>query len=129
MTWLAPFRTRQLERPSASPFAAATRSSSSWSPWARRAEEQDLAARFQPSHIPGLFLIGFRASGKSTLGPLLAKRLSRQFLDTDELLEQSLGCTIAECFARFGEHFFRDRESCCLQDVARRIAAGEELVV
>jgi shikimate kinase len=63
-----------------------------------------------------LFLIGYRCTGKSTVGRLLAGRLGRPFLDTDDLVEARAGCSIAELFARSGEAAFRDLEEAALAD-------------
>lgn len=57
-------------------------------------------------------LIGFQASGKTTLGKQLAEYLQCTFIDTDQLIEQfhpSLSCR--EIFQRFGAAHFRDLES------------------
>lgn len=49
-------------------------------------------------------------SGKSTVGPLVARRLGWAFLDVDNVIEAEAGATIAEIFARHGEAAFRERE-------------------
>jgi shikimate kinase len=73
----------------------------------------------RPSKLPPLiFLIGFRGSGKSTVGRLLADRLGWTFLDADVELERRAGRTIAELFAAEGEAGFRDRESALLGELA-----------
>ncbi len=64
-------------------------------------------------------LIGFRASGKSTLGPLVARALGWRFVDMDELLSTSLGCSIAAWVERVGWKGFRERESQILLDLSR----------
>lgn len=56
---------------------------------------------------PNLVLCGFMASGKSTLGRLLAAEASMQFLDTDAWIEYWAGRTVARVFADFGEPYFR----------------------
>lgn len=43
-----------------------------------------------------IYLLGFRATGKSTIGPLLAKRLKWKFVEMDRELEKSAGKTIPE---------------------------------
>jgi len=58
-----------------------------------------------------LFLTGYRGSGKSTIGKLVAGHLSFAFVDTDVEIELQSGNTIAEIFARSGEAAFRDLES------------------
>ncbi|GIX00495.1 MAG: shikimate kinase [Pirellulaceae bacterium] len=55
-------------------------------------------------------MIGFRGCGKSTIGRALADRLGRDFVDTDDLIEQEAGKSISEIFRVEGERGFRDRE-------------------
>ena len=64
-------------------------------------------------------------SGKSTVGPLLARRLGWSFIDVDDVIEAEAGCTIAELFVRHGEADFRDRECA----VIARLAVGDRLVL
>jgi shikimate kinase len=56
---------------------------------------------------PNLVLCGFMASGKTTLGRLLAAEAAMQFLDTDAWIEYWAGRTVARVFADFGEPYFR----------------------
>ena len=65
------------------------------------------------------------ASGKSTVGPVLAKQLDRPFLDLDRLIEEKAGCTIGELFESRGEESFRRRES----EILREAAEGEPAVI
>lgn len=58
-----------------------------------------------------VFLAGFMAAGKTTIGRLLAARLNLPFTDLDEWIESRLGRTIAEIFAQDGEAKFRQLES------------------
>ena len=64
-------------------------------------------------------------SGKSTVGRSLARRLALPFHDSDHLIEQRLGCSIREYFAREGEDAFRDVE----EQVLRALAQGPSAVV
>lgn len=57
-----------------------------------------------------IILTGFMGSGKTVTGRLLARRLGRQFLDTDDLVEEKTGLPIPLLFERFGEAWFRERE-------------------
>ncbi|HJZ57632.1 MAG TPA: shikimate kinase [Gemmataceae bacterium] len=68
---------------------------------------------------PLLFLIGYRGTGKTTVGPLLARRLGWTFLDADERTEATAGMSIADIFAAEGEPGFRDRESATLAELCR----------
>lgn len=70
-----------------------------------------------------LYLIGYRGSGKTTAGQVLAGRLGRAFLDADAVLEADAGMTIARIFAAEGEPGFRDRETATLRKLAARPAA------
>jgi shikimate kinase len=54
-----------------------------------------------------IFLIGFMGSGKSTIGKLLAQDLKYTFIDLDTYIESRHHNTIAELFAKHGEHGFR----------------------
>jgi len=65
-----------------------------------------------------IVLTGFMGSGKSTVGPRLARRLGWRFLDVDDELEAEAGTTIAEQFARHGEAAFRERERAAIARLA-----------
>ncbi|MCL1979777.1 MAG: shikimate kinase [Proteobacteria bacterium] len=65
-----------------------------------------------------LILTGFRATGKTSVGRIIAARLHWIFIDTDELACQRLGAPIAEIVARHGWPFFRTAESQLLQELA-----------
>jgi shikimate kinase len=58
----------------------------------------------------GLALIGYRGSGKSTVGKLIAERLNRPFVDSDREIEARSGRSIAAIFAAEGEASFRNLE-------------------
>ena len=67
-------------------------------------------------------------SGKSTIGNIIAKRLHREFQDSDHFIEKRTGVDIARIFDIEGEHGFRDRESSALSELLstnnRVIATG-----
>jgi len=65
-------------------------------------------------------LIGLPGSGKTTVGRQLARRLSLPFLDTDQVIEQRLGCSIREYFKREGEERFRDFEESVLEELTEK---------
>ncbi len=58
-----------------------------------------------------VYLIGMMGSGKTTVGQLLAQKLSYRFFDTDVLLENVAQKPIPEIFATEGEAYFRDLET------------------
>jgi len=52
-------------------------------------------------------LVGFRGTGKTAVGRILADRLKVPFYDTDALIERRTGMSIPEIFRRYGEVEFR----------------------
>lgn len=56
-------------------------------------------------------LIGFMGSGKSVVGKALAERLGFDFVDSDALVEQAAGKSVAKIFDESGERVFRELES------------------
>lgn len=65
-----------------------------------------------------VFLVGARASGKTTVGKLLAERRGAKFIDTDHLLCESCGMTVEEVVKREGWEGFRARERRALIEAA-----------
>lgn len=75
--------------------------------------------------VPGtVWLVGMMGAGKSTVGPALAGRLGRRFVDLDTEIERMAGISIVEIFRRETEAGFRRRER---QAIARW--AGRQVVV
>jgi shikimate kinase len=70
-------------------------------------------------------LTGFMGSGKSTVGPLVARQLGWKFVDADDVIAADAGVTIPEIFARDGETAFRERERATIA----RLAGQDELVL
>ena len=70
-----------------------------------------------------VFLTGFMGTGKTAVGRELARRLGRRFVDLDEEIERSAGCSVRDIFARSGEAEFRARERESLERVCRLDAA------
>lgn len=75
--------------------------------------------------VSNLFLVGMPGSGKSTVGRQLSRRLRLPFFDSDHVIEERLGCSIRDYFAREGEDAFRDLE----EQVIAELAAGSGAVV
>jgi len=63
-----------------------------------------------------VYLVGFMAAGKTSVGRALARRLDWKFLDIDELIERQEHMTVAEIFARHGEPYFRAAERAVVND-------------
>ena len=70
-------------------------------------------------------LIGYRGSGKSAVGKMMAHQLGLVFVDSDEEIENRAGRTIAEIFAEDGETGFRRRE----REVIAELSGHDELVL
>lgn len=75
--------------------------------------------------MKNIVLTGFMGTGKTTVGRLLAARTGRAFVDTDELIEQRAGKSIAAIFAGDGAHHFRQLE----REVAAELAPLGGLVI
>ncbi len=72
-----------------------------------------------------IILTGFMATGKTTVGKLLARRLGYRFIDTDTLIEEQTGQTVREIFASQGEPAFRALEA----DLVTQLADEKRLVI
>jgi shikimate kinase len=66
--------------------------------------------------------VGLPGSGKSTIGRQLARRLDVKFIDSDQVIEQRIGCSIREFFEREGESSFRDLEADVIDELTQRSA-------
>ena len=66
-----------------------------------------------------VYLIGFMGAGKSTIAPILAKHLNREWIDTDDLIEEKEGLSIPEIFEYYGEERFRELEREVIKEVSK----------
>lgn len=78
---------------------------------------------------PGIYLVGFMGSGKSTVGRALARHLGWRFADLDDDIESRERLTIPEIFDQRGEEEFRRVESEALAFRVRDIARGIPWVI
>lgn len=69
--------------------------------------------------MKGIALVGMPGSGKSSVGVSLARRMQLAFRDSDQVLEQRLGCSIRDYFQQRGEAAFRDAEEQALDELTR----------
>lgn len=75
-----------------------------------------------------VYLIGFMASGKSTVGKELAARLGYEFYDLDTVIEQAEAMSIPHIFA-LGETVFREKERQILQQTTEKSAENSVIAV
>ncbi len=78
---------------------------------------------------PGIYVVGFMGSGKSTVGQLLADHLKWPFVDLDTEIERRCGQSITEIFEHDGEAVFRDQEHQALLEQVRLVREGKPRVV
>lgn len=72
-----------------------------------------------------IVLIGFMGSGKTSAGRILAERLNYRFIDTDQLIEQQNGITVANIFEHKGEDFFRQQET----DLLKQLSSTDNTII
>ncbi len=86
-----------------------------------------------PSELANIYLIGYRCSGKSTVGRALADHLELDFCDTDELIAAGEQKPITEIVAGRGWPHFRELEKQCLLRLAQKknkvVATGGGIVL
>ena len=78
---------------------------------------------------PGIYVVGFMGSGKSTIGRLLAHRLGWSFFDTDDEIEAAERTSISEIFEKRGEPEFRRIETEIVRQHALWIEHGRPAVL
>lgn len=72
-----------------------------------------------------IYLIGYRCTGKSSVGHRLAEKLGCKFVDADRLVERQAGMPVSDIVARFGWPDFRKRE----KEVIAELSWSNQLVV
>ena len=73
-----------------------------------------------------IILVGMPASGKSTIGTILAEKLpDYTLIDTDSLIEKTTGMKISEIFERFSEDYFRKLE----YDTIKLVCNGKRKII
>ena len=65
------------------------------------------------------FLIGYKSSGKTTMGKALAKRMGLKFIDLDEVIERREGKTVPQLYTALGDSEFRVKEWEALLEVVK----------
>ncbi len=86
----------------------------------------DELLRFDGSDSGVIALVGLRGAGKSTVGPLLAKRRGVPFIEMDALVQKACGLPIDQIFELHGERYYRRVER---ETLSRILGSGRPAVV
>lgn len=78
---------------------------------------------------PGIYIVGFMGSGKTTIGRMLAEEIGWRFVDLDDDIEHSQKQSISDLFASVGEEEFRRIEFEAIQHRIRSICRGVPTVL
>ncbi len=84
-------------------------------------DPKTIKAAWQSLHrrMENIILIGMPGCGKSTVGAALAAATGRQFVDTDQRIQEKLGCSIPEIINTKGQAYFRQLETEILREVGK----------
>lgn len=89
---------------------------------------EELKSRSHTNRNKSVILVGMMATGKSTVGAILAEQLGYELVDLDQVIIETEGRSIAEIFAENGEEYFRSVETMVLkrmlQDENKVISTG-----
>jgi shikimate kinase len=75
--------------------------------------------------MKNIILIGYRCTGKTTVGKALSKALNRPFVDTDDIITGRSGLSIREMVDQGGWEYFRERE----KTVVRQLSPSSSLII
>lgn len=67
--------------------------------------------------MKNIYLVGFMGTGKTTVGRILAEKLSKDFVEMDEVIEEKEGKRIKDIFKDHGEPYFRKLENNLLKEI------------
>ena len=77
-----------------------------------------LVVNYESANL-NIFLIGYRGCGKSSVAPLVAESLGWEVVDSDQVIQDQAGITIADIFAQQGEPAFRSLEQSAIAQIAQ----------
>lgn len=83
--------------------------------------------------MKNIYLIGMMGAGKTSIGKLVAEKVHCRFMDTDQVIVETAGKTVAEIFEEEGEEGFRRRETAVLRSLSKKrnriVSTGGGIVV
>ena len=85
--------------------------------------------KLQLKRTPGIYLVGFMGSGKTTIGKRLAGHLGWSFADLDADIEAQTGMSISRLFEQQGEAAFRAAEAIALEHRIKQVKQCKPLVL
>ena len=83
---------------------------------------RDIHAKLE-KQLGNIVLVGMPGCGKTTVGKIVAERLGRRLIDTDEKVEKAAGMTIHNIFEEYGEAHFRSLEEKAVASAAAQNSA------
>ena len=75
--------------------------------------------------MKNIYLVGFMGTGKTVVGEILAKKMAKEFIEMDAVIEEKQGLEIVDIFTQQGEAYFRSLEKILLGSLSKR----EDLIV
>ena len=75
--------------------------------------------------MKNIVIVGFMGTGKTVVGKKLAKKLGREFLELDEIIEKKEGIPIRQIFEDKGESYFRKLE----KDIVKEASEKQGIVI
>ncbi|NBI06659.1 shikimate kinase [Senegalia massiliensis] len=67
-----------------------------------------------------IVLIGFMGTGKTTNGRRLSRKLKKEFIDTDFLIEKKENMKVEDIFKKYGEVYFRELENQIIKEISKK---------
>lgn len=75
--------------------------------------------------MENIYLVGFMGTGKTVVGEILAKKLAKDFVEMDAVIEAKEGSEVVDIFAKKGEAYFRKLE----KELLKELSAKKDLVI
>ena len=75
--------------------------------------------------MKNIYIVGFMGTGKTVIGKILAQKLGKDFIETDEKIESRQGKKIVDIFSQNGEEYFRALE----KEIIRKLSSQKDLVI